>query len=157
MTLARAPSLFLLLAIGLLPTIANAQAPAVTPPPTSPSRIQRKPVLPAPGAAPAGAAAPTTTPATGATLPPVSGTSPATTPAGAAGTGVGASTPGKDTDKLPQFEQAMGEFQPKNPNYKVSFSLEDADLTELVRVIGQLTGRRFIFGGKVRNIKASVY
>ena len=49
------------------------------------------------------------------------------------------------------------EFEPRSPNYRVSFSLEDADLPELVRVIGQLTGKRFIFGGKVRNIKASVY
>ena len=40
-------------------------------------------------------------------------------------------------------------------NYRVAFSLEDADLAELVRVIGELTGKRFIFGGKVRNIKAT--
>jgi general secretion pathway protein D len=39
----------------------------------------------------------------------------------------------------------------------VAFSLEDANLSELVRVISQLTGRRFIFGGKVRDIKATVY
>ena len=49
------------------------------------------------------------------------------------------------------------EYEPRSPNYKVSFSLEDADLAELVRVIGQLTGKRFIFGGKVKSIKASVY
>jgi general secretion pathway protein D len=54
------------------------------------------------------------------------------------------------------FEHGV-EFEPKNPDYKVAFSLEDADLPELVRVIGQLTGKRFIFGGKVRNIKATVY
>jgi general secretion pathway protein D len=39
----------------------------------------------------------------------------------------------------------------------VAFSLEDADLSEVVRVIAQLTGKRFIFGGKIRNIKATVY
>ncbi len=165
MILARAPSLFLLLALGLVPSIANAQAPAPSPSPApvSPSRLQRKPVLtPTPPATPGAGtgAAPATTPAppTGATLPPLGGTSGAAagTGTGAAGTATGAAA-SKDTEKLPQFEQAMGEFQPKNPNYKVSFSLEDADLTELVRVIGQLTGRRFIFGGKVRNIKASVY
>jgi general secretion pathway protein D len=60
-----------------------------------------------------------------------------------------------DTSGLAQFESVV-EFQPRSPNYKVSFSLEDADLGELVRVIGQLTGKRFIFGGKVRNIKTSV-
>ena len=63
---------------------------------------------------------------------------------------------GADGGALPQFEQGV-DFEPKSPNYKVAFSLEDADLAELVRVIGQLTGKRFIFGGKVRNIKASVY
>lgn len=61
-----------------------------------------------------------------------------------------------DTDKLPQFEQGV-EFEPRSPNHRVSFSLEDADLPDLVKVIGQLTGKRFIFGGKIRNIKASVY
>ncbi|CAN5265739.1 hypothetical protein BH09MYX1_BH09MYX1_22830 [soil metagenome] len=78
--------------------------------------------------------------------------------AGAAGGGTAAAG-GKavgDTSALPQFESGV-EFEPRSPNYKVSFSLEDADLNELVRVIGQLTGKRFIFGGKVRNIKASIY
>src|SRR5690349_1287040 len=58
--------------------------------------------------------------------------------------------------ELSKFEDAL-EFEPRSPTYKVAFSLEDADLTELVRVVSQLTGRRFIFGGKVKNIKASVY
>ncbi len=160
MTLLRAPSIALL-ALGLTtfaPSEATAQAP----------RPVRRPLSPA-GAAAAGAtpttpATPTVTPAATPATPAAAAAPPAAaTPKGAGVTTAGA-TPataaaaGKEgTDKLPQFEQAMGEVQPKNPNYKVSFSLEDADLTELVRVIGQLTGRRFIFGGKVRNIKASVY
>ena len=61
-----------------------------------------------------------------------------------------------DTATLPQFKEEI-EFQPQNPNYKVQFSLEDADLPELIKVMGQLTGKRFIFGGKVRNIKATIY
>ncbi len=61
-----------------------------------------------------------------------------------------------DTNGLSQFENAI-EFEPRNPNYRVSFSLEDADLSEIVRVISQLTGKRFIFGGKVKNVKATVY
>ena len=61
-----------------------------------------------------------------------------------------------DTKGLAQFEQGL-EFEPRNPNYKVSFQLEDADLAEMVRVIGQLTGKRFIFGGKVKSVKATVY
>ena len=79
--------------------------------------------------------------------------------AGAGGTGTATGPGGKaqgDTSGLPQFEQGV-EYTPRSPNYKVSLSLEDADLAELVRVIGQLTGKRFIFGGKVRNIKASIY
>ena len=54
-----------------------------------------------------------------------------------------------DTTGLPQFENGV-EFQPRSPDYRVSFSLEDADLPELVRVIANLTGKRFIFGGKVK-------
>jgi general secretion pathway protein D len=90
---------------------------------------------------------------------------PVATPSAAGGTGAGAAAapqvgPGGkavgDTQGLAQFEQGI-EYEPRSPNYRVSFSLEDADLSELVRVIGQLTGKRFIFGGKVRNIKATVY
>ena len=61
-----------------------------------------------------------------------------------------------DTTGLPQFPEEV-EFQPRPGGYRVAFSLEDASLAELVRVISQLTGRRFIFGGKVRDIKATVY
>lgn len=75
--------------------------------------------------------------------------------AGAAGTGTGTKKVG-DTSTLPNWEKGM-EYTPVNPNQLVDFSMEDADLTELVRVIANITGRRFIFGGKVRNIKASVY
>ena len=94
-----------------------------------------------------------------------SAVAPTTTPAAGAAGGVKATgTPapalsGKqpsDTTGLSQFENSV-EFEPRSPNYKVSFSLEDADLAELVRVIGNLTGKRFIFGGKVKSIKATVY
>jgi general secretion pathway protein D len=99
------------------------------------------------GGGAAGTSGGATTPGTGAAGATGGGTSPATTPGGKA---LG------DTQKLQQFEQSM-DFEPRSPNYKVSFSLEDADLAELVRVIGQLTGKRFIFGGKVKSIKATVY
>ncbi len=117
----------------------------------------------APGAravpnAPAGGGAATpSSPAGGGT--PTTGGAGSSGASGASGTSGATGAGGKssaDTDKLPQFEQGV-EFEPRSPNYKVTFSLEDADLNELVRVIGQLTGKRFIFGGKVRNIKASVY
>src|SRR5580704_457004 len=61
-----------------------------------------------------------------------------------------------DTQGLSQFESGV-EYAPRNQGDRVSFSLEDADLPELVRVIGELTGKRFIFGGKVHNIKATVF
>ena len=54
-----------------------------------------------------------------------------------------------DTQGLAQFETGV-EYAPRGANDLVSFSLEDADLPELVRVIGELTGKRFIFGGKVQ-------
>ncbi len=61
-----------------------------------------------------------------------------------------------DTQGLSQFETGI-EYAPRGGGDRVSFSLEDADLPELVRVIGELTGKRFIFGGKVKNIKATVF
>src|SRR5207237_3151182 len=48
-------------------------------------------------------------------------------------------------------------FEPAKAGEKFAFALEDADLAELVRTVSNLTGKRFIFGGKVKNIKATVY
>ncbi|MEN9582034.1 MAG: hypothetical protein RJA70_5043, partial [Pseudomonadota bacterium] len=47
-------------------------------------------------------------------------------------------------------------YQPKPGGYLVKFNLEDADLAELVNHISGLTGRRFIYGAKVRQIKVTV-
>src|SRR5688572_27091945 len=105
---------------------------ASTPPTTTPTTTP-VPATPTPGTTPTTPAKPTAAPTVGAN--------------GKAQSG---------TDNLSQFENAL-EFEPRSPNYKVAFSLEDADLAELVRVIAQLTGKRFIFGGKVKNIKATVY
>ncbi len=120
---------------------------------------------PAAPAAPAAGGTGTANPA-----PAAGGAAGTSTGAGAGAAAGAAGSPGKpgapqmlpngkqvaDTTGLAQFENGV-EFQPRSPNYKVAFSLEDADLAELVRVISQLTGKRFIFGGKVRNIKATVY
>jgi general secretion pathway protein D len=82
------------------------------------------------------------------------------TPAANLGTAPSASGIGSkasaDTSALAQFKNEI-EYLPKPAGEQVTFSLEDADLPELVKVMGQLTGRRFIFGGKVRAIKATVY
>src|SRR5690606_17324749 len=43
------------------------------------------------------------------------------------------------------------------PGSQVEFTLEDADLPDLVRMISRITGKRFIIPtGKARNIKATV-
>jgi general secretion pathway protein D len=159
----------------LLPGIAAAFVAANAPAQTKP-RIHPQPgAQPAAPAAGAPAAPAPATPALGAaagagTPPAPPGGTPAPTgpgllpPGGGAAPGPGGAPPGPpgkptktvDTGNLPLFEQGV-DFEPKSPDYKVAFSLEDADLPELVRVIGQLTGKRFIFGGKVRNIKATVY
>lgn len=112
-------------------------------------------------AAPAAPAAPAAAPAAPAAAPAAGGTTPGTgVPAAGAlgkpGAAGGTTKSPSDTTGLAQFENAL-EFEPRSPNYRVAFSLEDADLAELVRVIAQLTGKRFIFGGKVKNIKATVY
>ncbi len=126
--------------------------PTPTPPPT--------PALgAAAGAGVPAAGSPASPPPSGPGLTPPGGVPGATPATGPGGTVPGlAGKPAKtgDTGNLPMFEQGV-DFEPKSPDYKVAFSLEDADLPELVRVIGQLTGKRFIFGGKVRNIKATVY
>jgi general secretion pathway protein D len=49
------------------------------------------------------------------------------------------------------------EFKPRNAGALVNFNLDDADLPELVKAISNITGRRFIYGGKLRQIKATVY
>jgi general secretion pathway protein D len=109
-------------------------------------------------ATPAAGVVPVTPPAAGAAAPAAGGAAaPGTGTAAGKGTTVGPDGKARaDTTGLPQFESAM-EYEPRSPNYRVSFSLEDADLPEVVRVISNLTGKRFIFGGKVRAIKATVY
>jgi len=42
------------------------------------------------------------------------------------------------------------------PGAVVDFTLEDADLPDLVRMISRITGKRFILPGKARSIKATV-
>lgn len=62
-------------------------------------------------------------------------------------------------DKLPDitpFETGV-DYKRVSPGTRVTFNLEGADLTDLVRLISQITGRRFILPGKTRSIKATVY
>ncbi len=49
-------------------------------------------------------------------------------------------------------------FEPKSPDYKVALTLDDADLSDLVRTIGQLTGRRFVVASAhAKGLKATLY
>jgi general secretion pathway protein D len=58
--------------------------------------------------------------------------------------------------ELKPFETGI-DYEPTSPRSLVTFNLEDASLTDLVRLISQLTGKRFILPGTTRAIKATVY
>lgn len=47
-------------------------------------------------------------------------------------------------------------YMPKPGGHRVKFNLQDADLAELVNHISGMTGKRFIYGTKVRKIEATV-
>jgi general secretion pathway protein D len=59
-------------------------------------------------------------------------------------------------NELPQFETGV-EFKAMSPRTRVTFNLEDAELPDLVRLISNMTGRRFILPTKLRAIKATVF
>ncbi|MGB5810094.1 MAG: type II secretion system secretin GspD [Polyangiales bacterium] len=63
---------------------------------------------------------------------------------------------GTEDLELPQFETGV-EFQAMSPRTKVTFNLEEAELPDLVRLISNMTGRRFILPSKLRAIKATVF
>ncbi|WP_437577399.1 type II secretion system secretin GspD [Sorangium sp. So ce887] len=124
---------------------------AAAPPAAAQPANRSTPVLRTPGQgapAPGRAGAPPTAPgAPGAGAP----------AAGAPGAAGAAGEPGDDP--LAAVKQGVQEieFKPKPGGYKVSFNLDEADLPELVKAISNITGRRFIYGGKLRQIKATVY
>jgi general secretion pathway protein D len=62
--------------------------------------------------------------------------------------------PPTNMDKIAQAADVP--FRAKPGGHLVKFNLQDADLAELVNHISGLTGRRFIYGAKVRQIKATV-
>ncbi|WP_437326758.1 type II secretion system secretin GspD [Sorangium sp. So ce381] len=123
---------------------------AAAPPAAAQPANRGAPVLRTPGQVPPAPARPT--PAPGA---PAAGAPPAGAP--------GAAAPGAPgdagDDPLAAVKQGVQEieFKPKPGGYKVSFNLDEADLPELVKAISNITGRRFIYGGKLRQIKATVY
>jgi general secretion pathway protein D len=65
-----------------------------------------------------------------------------------------APVPPTTMDKIAQATDVP--FKAKPGGHLVKFNLQDADLAELVNHISGLTGRRFIYGAKVRQVKATV-
>lgn len=63
---------------------------------------------------------------------------------------------GGTSQGITEFETGI-DFEPTSPRSLVTFNLEEADLPDLVRLISNITGKRFILPGKVRSIKATVY
>jgi general secretion pathway protein D len=106
---------------------------------------------------PGGAPSPTT---------PAPGAPPAPAPAAAAGgapSGPAASPGGVPPDPAAPADPFAGlaakpdlDHKPKKPGELVTFNFDDADLATLVKAVAEATGKRFIFGGKVRQIKFTV-
>jgi general secretion pathway protein D len=65
-----------------------------------------------------------------------------------------APTPPTTMEKIAQATDVP--FRAKPGGHLVKFNLQDADLAELVNHISGLTGKRFIYGAKVRQVKATV-
>jgi general secretion pathway protein D len=135
----------------LFATTASAQdAPATPPTPPAlrraPAAAQVKPVARKPAAPVVAAAAAAAAPVAAAPVAPAAATD--RDPPGAA--------PALPTtmDKIASAVDVP--FKPQPGGHLVKFNLQDADLAELVNHISGLTGKRFIYGAKVRQIKATV-
>ncbi len=78
---------------------------------------------------------------------------------GGSSTGVGDGGDGgpwtgvKDADKM----GISIEYKKPKRGTRFSFNLVDAELIELIKIIGNITGKSFILGGKVPNVKATIY
>ncbi|WP_437724533.1 type II secretion system secretin GspD [Sorangium sp. So ce861] len=136
---------------------------AAAPPAAAQPANRNAPVLRTPGQgapAPGRPGTPPGTPGAAGAAAPGAGAPGAGAPGAAAAPGAPGAAPG-DTgdDPLAAVKQGVQEieFKPKPGGYKVSFNLDEADLPELVKAISNITGRRFIYGGKLRQIKATVY
>ncbi|MCK9459254.1 MAG: type II secretion system secretin GspD [Proteobacteria bacterium] len=79
------------------------------------------------------------------------------TPAGGSGGAIGDPTDPWGNVK-DAGEMAIGiDYQKPKPGTRFAFNLVDADLIELIKIIGNITGKSFILGGKAPNIKATIY
>jgi general secretion pathway protein D len=64
--------------------------------------------------------------------------------------------PATPPPELPRFETGI-DFNPPPTSERITFNLEDAELTDLVRLISSITGKAFIIPNKTRQVKATVY
>ena len=117
--------------------------------PATPQVKQARPTLPSPAAVTAPLPGAAVAAPAGATIPTAGGLTPADRdPPGAA-----AALP-TTMEKITTATDVP--FRPQPGGQLVKFNLQDADLAELVNHISGLTGKRFIYGAKVRQIKATV-
>ncbi len=67
-----------------------------------------------------------------------------------------ADSPWSKVDTPKELEVGI-EFKKPKRGTRFSFNLVDTDLIELVKIIGNITGKAFILGGKAPHIKATIY
>ncbi|MBN1773357.1 MAG: type II secretion system secretin GspD [Deltaproteobacteria bacterium] len=134
-------------------------APTVVPgAPGATTATQVRPLLPgarqvAAQAAPANDGPATTPQAVGPTPVPVAPpTPPPATPPGRPTT-----TPVESPVPAEAQLQSNIDYEPMPSGQRIQFNLQDVDLPILVRIISNITGRRFILGAKARSIKATVF
>lgn len=129
---------------GTVPAAVPVAVPAVGAPPLRPAAtaVPARPATAAP-ATTARPGSPTTPPPPGQHVTAQPGI---TSVAGAGGTNA----------NIHEFDPGM-EYQALPPGARITFNLQDADLPDLIRAIGNITGRRFILPGKVRSIKTTIY
>ncbi|HEX3854329.1 MAG TPA: secretin N-terminal domain-containing protein, partial [Polyangiaceae bacterium] len=159
----RTASLALLLAASA--SAQDAPAPAPDPGAATPARriraavrkIARPRALPAPAGPPPAAAAPAPvaapTPVVAAASVAAAAPAPGTSPADRDPPGAAPALP-TSMEKIQTATDVP--YHPQPGGQLVKFNLQDADLAELVNHISGLTGKRFIYGAKVRQIKATV-
>lgn len=117
----------------------------------------RAPLLP--GARQVAAQVPPAPPGAGTTPQPAGPTAVPVAPP--TGTSPGSSAPATAPVESPVPEEAQLqsniEYEPMPSGQRIQFNLQDVDLPVLVRIISNITGRRFILGAKARSIKATVF
>ncbi len=77
-------------------------------------------------------------------------------PRGTAGAGTSGEEAWSNVELPPELTAGI-EFKKPKRGQRFTFNFQDAALIELIKTISNITGKSFILGGKVPNIKASIY